>query len=333
MRERTHQRIGKRLAALPCIFVVVLLLSACNDGETKKLRSTVAELQDSVEALTKENADLTTRLADALKIQQGLEKRIAELSLTAPVLLKQVEESAKAGDAAEVQRAVNILAARFPDTVQHKKAIDTLENLRAKEKQKQVEAQRLASMGFKALKIEALRTELVTVMASTPRISRQFVFDRYDDHYHYFDSDRDHKYVVTSLLVTAGKGVTNPRLPGIALYRAEGKRLRKLGDFDLRFSAWSDYATYLGNYSDSQNDFAKIATIKFDAGVEVSDSELANRPLYLVATKDGCLERNEARFDTPPVSYSGVCSMLSNNLTLDDFSDAVSKVVLIRRVD
>lgn len=311
----------------------VALLAGCSDGKVEKLETSVSELSSSVASLTEENVKLKGQLAGAVKSKGELEKLVAELSVTAPMLLKQAIDSATSGDVSAAQNAVSTLASRFPGTQEYKAAELALEGLNRREREKQEEAKIVAALGFKALKTDAFQTDSVKATLSSPRTSGQFVFDRYDDSYHYFDADRDHKYLVASLVVTAGKGASNPALPGVALYWADSNRLRKLGDFKLRLASWSDYATYLGNYSDSRNDFAKTATIKFEIGVEVPTSDLARRPLYLVAAKTGCLQRREGRFDKPPVSYSGACLALSENLTLEDFTGDESKVALVRRID
>lgn len=312
--------------------VGLVLLAGCSDGKIQDLERSVSELTVSVTSLTAENAKLKGQLAGAVKSKEALEKQVAELSLTAPMLLKQATGAAASDDMAGARDALDSLASRFPGTAEHKAAVIVLEGLNKKEKEKQEEAKRLAAMGFKALKPGAFQTDSVKVSLGSPRTG-EFVFDRYGDSYHYLDPDRDHKYFVATLLVTAGKGIVDPALPGMALYWADGNRLRKLGDFTFRLSSWSDYATYLGNYPDSRNDFSKTATVKFEVGVEALASDLARRPLYLVAEKTGCLKRREARFDRPPVSYRGACLALTENLSLDDFTDTASKITLVRRID
>jgi len=313
--------------------VVVAALAGCSDGEARKLEAANAELQKTTETLSRENADLKRQLEAVTQDQKRLEQSVAELSVTAPMLLKQAVDAVSGGDAARAEKIVSTLGSRFPGTSEHKSATVALEALRTRDKEKQKEASRLAALGFKALKIETLDTGSVKGGVGIPRAGNQFAFDRYNDTFHYFDADRDNKYVMASLLLTAGKGITNPDLPGIALYFAEGDQLRKLGNFKMRFASWSDYATYLGNYPDSRNDFAKTATVKFEVGVEVPASDAAKRPLYVVATKVGCLQRHEARFSQPPVSYVGTCGGLAASLSLEDFSGPESRIALIRRVD
>lgn len=313
--------------------VGLVLLAGCSDGQVQKLEESVSELSGSVKSLTEENAKLKSQLTGAIKSKEALEEQVAKLSLTAPMLLKQATEAAASGDMSAAQNAVSTLATRFPGTQEHQAAGLALEGLNKREREKQEEAKRLAAMGFKALKIDTFQTDAVKVAMSSSRTVGEFVFDRYGDRYHYLDADRDHKYFVASLVVTAGKGVVNPTLPGMALYWVDSNRLRKLGDFQFRLASWSDYATYLGNYPDSRNDFAKTATIKFEAGVQVLTSDLARRPLYMVAEKAGCLHRHEGRFDRPPVSYLGACSALADSLSLEDFTSPESKVALVRRID
>ena len=188
--------------------------------------------------------------------------------------------------------------------------------------------------GFKALKnTPLLDAGGVKVSVGTPSFSKQFVFDRYDTSYHYRDADRDHKYVVIGLSATAAKSISDPDLPGFALYWADGKELRRVSKFDLQFVRWEGYATYLGNYNDSRNDFAKNATISFTMGAHVTDRELAKRPLYVVATTMGCQSRSYERFRNPPVYYSGACMDLAETLRLDSFVKENGNLTLVRRID
>lgn len=118
---------------------------------------------------------------------------------------------------------------------------------------------------------------------------------------------------------------------GIAAYVVDGDVLEKLANVDVRLARWSDYASYLGNYSDSRNDFAKSSKINFNLGVQISDEDLKRRPIFFVAQTTGCLERNFDRFGNPPVSYSGYCEHLRSKLKLDNFLGDSPSVALVRR--
>ena len=98
------------------------------------------------------------------------------------------------------------------------------------------------------------------------------------------------------------------------------------GTFRTEFNRWEDYATYLGNYHDSHNDFAKVNSVKFKLGLQVSDEKL-NKPYAIVLMKENVLARHYERFDNPPVSYVGSADYPST-LSLSDFG---SKYVIVKR--
>ena len=189
-------------------------------------------------------------------------------------------------------------------------------------------------MGFKALTVGlTVKGSSVTAKYGDLSFNARFVMDRYDNSYHYRDADRDTKYAIISMTATAGKGVSNPDMPGAALYWADGTTLKKLGEFTIEFTRWESFATYLGNYSDSRNDFAKVQTIPFTLGVQIGDEEVKKRPLYIVATKDGCISRGYERFKNPPDFYRGACSPLKSTLTAQDFTDPASGLTVVLRRD
>lgn len=269
----------------------------------------------------------------ALKERDELKRQVEELLTTPTVLLARVTEPVEARNLQAAEQALEALTRKFPQSQETKAALQRVDALRAKLARQEEENRRLAALGFKALKVSS-QVELgeVKVRIGTPRFNRQFVFDRYDSSYRYRDADRDHKYVLASLSATAAKGVSDPKLPGVALYWADGKVLRKVTDFDMEFARWEDYGTYLGNYHDSGNDFAKTATISFELGAQGSDADLARRPLYLVATKHGCQSQGADRFRNPPVYYYGSCSDLAPTVQLDAFAEDGSLAV-VNRID
>lgn len=309
------------LSSLSVAAISVLVLSACSPSP-------------EVENLRKQVNKLTHELDIAIKDRDALKARVEDLSNTPTVLFANVAAPAEAGKIVEAGEALNALKVKFPQAPEVKKAQELVDLLQAKIDKQREETHRLEAMGFKALKTSPLvDTGRVKVSVGNPNFSKQFVFDRYDTSYHYRDADRDHKYVVISLSATAAKSIIDPDLPGFALYWADGKELRRIAEFDLQFIRWEDYATYLGNYHDSRNDFAKNATIPFTMGAHVTDKELAKRPLYVVATTKGCQSRSYERFRSPPVYYLGTCMDLAETLRLDSFGKEDGKLTLVRRID
>ncbi|MBK6592769.1 MAG: hypothetical protein IPG23_08495 [Burkholderiales bacterium] len=283
----------------------------------------------------KEQTEVLQRQLDALIVERNsLKSRIEELSNTPGLLLTKVAEPAATGKLEEAETALHTIKEKYPLAPEAMEAQKLVDVLRIKQEKQQEEDHRLQAQGFMALKISPVIDAIgIKISVGVPNFTKQFVFDRYGDRYHFLNADRDHKFVVIGLSATAEKGVGDPELPGFALYWADGKQLRKIDNFDLRFARWEDYATYLGNYGDSRNDFAKTATVPFAIGAHGSDERLANRPLYVVATTHGCQKRQYKRFHQPPEYYVAECADLAETLSLASFSTGQGKLTLVRRID
>ena len=286
------------------------------------------------EAKPDKSADYQQQIRELTAERDRLKAEVQELSRSPSAILADLTSALASKDASKAEKAQAELEKRFPKTAEAadgKKQIATYRDGLAKAA---AEEHRLAALGFKALPASlAIKGPAVTAKFGDLSFAARFVMDRYDDTYHYRDADRDTKYAVMSMSVTAGKGVSNPDLPGAALYWADGATLKKLGDFSVEFTRWESYATYLGNYSDSRNDFAKVQTIPFALGVQITDEEVKKRPLYVVATKEGCIGRRYERFRNPPDYYLGVCTPLKSTLTVKDFTDSDGKLAVILRRD
>lgn len=286
------------------------------------------------EAKPDKSAEYQQQIRDLTAERDRLKAEVQELSRSPSAILADLTSALASKDASKAEKAQAELEKRFPKTAEAadgKKQIATYRDGLAKAA---AEEHRMATLGFKALPASlSIKGPSVTAKFGDLSFAARFVMDRYDDTYHYRDADRDTKYAVMSMSVTAAKGVSNPDLPGAALYWADGATLKKLGDFSVEFTRWESYATYLGNYSDSRNDFAKVQTIPFALGVQITDEEVKKRPLYVVATKEGCIGRRYERFRNPPDYYLGVCTPLKSTLTVKDFIDSDGKLAVILRRD
>lgn len=322
-------------ATLMWVIGITTWLSGCDEGTSQRnaVRKTV-ELQQSLDKAIRENSDLVAKLETDAREISALKAQVSELSLTPATLLARVSERVGDGDIAAARAELSQMKERFATAPEMATAEKYVDDFVAKQKAKERQAQLVASQGFKAIPIESAKTQQVTATIGKVSFSKKFVFDRYSDSYHYIDADRDSKYLVAPMSVTASKGVFDPALPGVALYWPDGSSLRKISDADIRLSRWADYGAYLGNYGDSGNDFAKTAIVRFEIGVQGTEGELGHRPLYLIGTKAGCVYRHEGRFEHPPVSYRFSCGdSLGRNLLPSDFTSTESKLVILRRID
>jgi hypothetical protein len=272
--------------------------------------------------------DSATAIA-ALKAEvTRLQQENAELRATPAVMLAAVH--AAGSDIAKASEALTLLEEKFPDAAETKQANTLVAQMKSEHERREAEAKRLAALGFKALKVTPrLAGDEATITLSGVSQTRRWISDAYDSQYHYRDAEKGAAFIVARVKVTSDN--KNPGLPGVALYRSEGATLKRVAMFGYEFVRWKDYGSYLGNYSDYGNDFAHTNVIPMSIG---ADAELASltRPLYLVATKEGCHSRNYERFRNPPVSYAGGdCAGLKDTLEAGDFGDG--KLALVHRLD
>lgn len=302
--------------------VAAAFLSGCGDGgeqykrEAETLRSEAVGLRSELE-----------KANDKLKL---LESENAELKQTPQILLLSIRELINNNEEGQAKLAVDKLLSRYPDSSEalagQKLYSDLLKERTAKEREKE----RLASLGFKAVQAKSsFAGDSSSVNIQSAQIGSTWKFNDHGDEYEYRTADRGAKYITAQVVYSAKEN--NPKLIPIAVYSAEGRKLKLLGIMSFEFVSWKNYATFLGNYHDNGNDFAKTERIRFSMGLQVK-SESISRPLYLVANKVGCAIRSEDRFGNPPVGYSTyACSSFPKELSVEDFSRG--EIGLIKRLD
>lgn len=257
-----------------------------------------------------------------------LQRQIEELSYPANQRLSNINKLIKDGDLDAATTEINKLVELFPMSYEAKQ-VDNLQAKIAKIRQAKIdEENRIKALGFKALKDNMnISFGDIKVSFSGFKTANTFVFDSYSSEYHYFQADKNHKYLSASMNVTSSS--SNPKLPMCAIYYVDGDKLEYgYHTFMTRFARWDNYGSYLGNYNDINNDFNKVNTVKFKVGTQISDLELA-RPFVVVLKKEGVLERKYEQFSTPEVSYSGTTSF-APSLTLADVGESGEYVVVKR---
>lgn len=299
------------------VLSAVLALSGCNAGQQANIESDRNQsLLEQVESLKSENARLV--------------KENAELRETPVALLADVTEQIGRRDISSAEEALSKLVAKFPNSIEAEGASTSLENLKKEEQARAAEAARLAALGFKALKVSPKISNVdSTLNLRSSSISSRWTFDSYGDEWYYKESEKGERFITAK--VTVSSESKDPKLMGLGAYVADGKRLRRIGSFEYRFARWDDYASYLGNEADYRNDFAHSSAIPFSVAAKVPTEDM-KKPIYLIATKEGCFTRSSDRFRNPPVwYYSSSCPSLAATLTIENFSD--DKLVVLKRLD
>ncbi len=255
----------------------------------------------------------------------------AQLRLTPLALMAEVDAAVRAADAERARAALQRLAEKFPHSAETAAAGKRVKVLVARQRAAQEEVKRVAALGFKALRARPSFASGDTALdIGDAVIRKRWIFDSYGDGWRFLDAEKDKKYLVARMTVSSKS--KNPPLFGVAAYVADGASMTQLGNLRYRFVRWKDFGAYLGTHADFRNDFSHHSRIAFSAGVAVGEAELKRRPIYLVATREGCHRRAYERFGQPPVFYVPQdCASLKRTLTLDDFKDG--SLAVIKRID
>ena len=265
-------------------------------------------------------------IQDSVRIS-NLRDTITMLSLPANQRLTLINEQVSNGEFGQARRSIDELNRLFPNSKESHQTnaiLQRIDNLIAKQK---AEEERIKSLGFKALKPQST-TEIGYNKVSFSNIisSNTFVFDSYGDSWRYRTADRGNTYVTAVMSVTSSS--KDPNLPTLGVYSINGNQMDREGVMEVRFARWRDYGSYLGNYHDTGNDFAKTSTIRFKLGVEVP-ADVVKKPYAIVLKKNNGLSRNYSRFDNPPVSYTGSVSY-PYALSLDNFTEENSEYIIVK---
>lgn len=292
------------------LFIFFLgLLTACNNysDEYNKSQEDLALARDSIRVL---------------------QKQVMKLSYPANQRLDDINKLIKAGDLDAATIEIDNLVALFPKSNEAQQEINLRTKIEKLRQAKIEEEKRIKALGFKVLKDNtSVSFEDIKVSFSRFQTANTFTFDSYDDHYHYVQADKNHKYISASMNITSSS--SNPKLPQCAVYFVNGDILEySYTTFITRFTRWDDYGSYLGNYADYNNDFSKVNTVRFKIGAEVKDENL-KRPFVVVLKKEGVLERKYEQFSNPEISYSGYASFAST-LTLADVGESGQYAVVKR---
>lgn len=311
------------LHALGAALFAAALCACSSSSETNEPDNSLLETVDSL------NAEIATLRADyhasLLKVA-ALRDSVELLRYSPTQRLDRIKELIAAKDTDAAEREIKALQTLFPQSAE---TVDRLPALRTEltaliDAQK-AEQQRQEALGFKALKAATtIKVDYNTVTLSGFSISNRFTFDSYDDSYYYRDADRDNKYVTMAMSVKSES--KSPDIPEFALYSISGKEMLFVTTFTTRYARWRDYGAYLGNYTDSNNDFAKVSTVRFKLGAEAPTELVSKQPFAIVMKNSNVLSEGYERFNNPPKYWLGTAAYPSR-LTLSDFNDGAYTLI------
>ena len=295
------------LIALVVFVVVFLLLMMASCNSQTENSTQIAEIekmyQDSLSAVRKE-------LKEA-------KLKIEVLSYPADQRFSHITELFNAQEYEKAKKEIAELKNVFPNASENTECAKMLEKISAIEAAKKAEEERIKALGFKAIPQKtSIKIGYNTITLSSISIGKTFTFDYRSDEWTYREADRGTKYISAAMAVTSSDH--DPNLPQFAVYKIEGGEMIYEESFDTEFARWEDYGTYLGNYHDSRNDFAKVSTVKFKIGAQISDGVLS-KPYAIVVKNENGLTSSYDRYRNPPKSYIGSVSY-PRTLCVEDFA-------------
>lgn len=277
--------------------------------------SSKSEMNSKVAEIEKKYQDSLTAVRNEL---QEAKSKIEVLSYPADQRFSHITELFNAQEYEKAKREIAELRNVFPNAPENTECAKMLEKIAAIEAAKKAEEERIKALGFKAIPQKtSIKIGYNTITLSSISIGRTFTFDYRSDEWTYREADRGTKYISAAMAVTSTDH--DPNLPQFAVYKIEGGQMVYEESFDTEFARWEDYGTYLGNYHDSRNDFAKVSTVKFKIGVQISDGVLS-KPYAIVVKNENGLTSSYDRYKNPPKSYVGSVSY-PRTLSVEDFTN------------
>jgi hypothetical protein len=260
-----------------------------------------------------------------------LREENAQLRLSPAVLAAEVDNAIRTANEEKAAAAFKQLSDTFPVASETTEMRKRLETFLAQRRAQEEEEKRIAALGFNALPVtpSVSHDDMVLTLTSL-NVQRRWIFDSWGDGWRFQDAEKDKKLLVARMNISSK--TKEPPLFGLAAYVADGGTLKRVGLLRYRFARWSSYGAFLGTQADYRNEFSHSWRIPFTAGVALSDEDLKHKPVYLVATGEGCHQRVYDRFGQPPVFYQpGECKSLKASLTPEDFRGGA--LAILKRVD
>ncbi len=301
--------VGRSFSKKTIMFVMgimgIFLVCSCNSK---------SEMEAKIAEVEKKYQDSLSIVRNELKDAKA---KIEVLSYPADQRFSHITELFNAQEYDKAKKEIGELKNIFPNAPENTECAKILEKISALEAAKKAEEERIKALGFKAITQKStFKIDYNTVALSSISIGKTFTFDFRSDEWTYREADRGTKYISAAMSVTSTDH--DPNLPQLAIYKIEGGEMIYVESFDTEYARWEDYGTYLGNYHDSRNDFAKVSTVKFKVGVQISDGVLS-KPYAIVVKSENGLTSSYDRYKNPPKSYVGSVSY-PRTLSVEDFT-------------
>lgn len=296
--------------------LVLLCLVSCSSNEKSNSEST-------------DNSALVSRIDQLNKENEELKATVKQLRYPVSDRLINISRLISENKLNEANMEIINLEQLFPQSIENEEVVSLKQKITNIEEEQRAEEVRIKALGFKALKEEnSVEIGYNKISIGAFATANTYVFDSYGDRYFYRTADRDSKYVSAKVSITSSD--KNPKLPMFYSYLINGDKLELIKIFSLNFAKWDDYGSYLGNYHDNGNDFAKTSTVGFKIGVEIN-SELLQKPIVILLLKENCAERVTERFANPPVSYTPMNCDSPSTLSMEDVNKNYAVVKILNK--
>lgn len=288
---------------LACITLV-----SCSNISSQKDINRLKSTADSLQKITEDQAATIVLLRDSMAI----------LAFPPDQRLMKIKSLLASEDYASARSQIHQLRKLFPNSPEATICEELSASIIKKEERKKAEAERLKALGFKAVSAQVVFTiDYNTITLSNFSLGTQFTFDAYDDTWYYQTADRGNKFVTAAMSIKSKS--KDPEIPEFAIYSINGDKMDYEGKFQTKYARWRDYGAYLGNYHDTNNDFAKVSTVRFKIGAEISEG-ITSKAFAIVCKKENGLSSSYDRYANPPMSWIGSVSYPST-LSVSDFEN------------
>ena len=269
--------------------------------------------------------ELATELSLARDSIETLTELVTELRNTPSERLARARRLEKQGNLKGALAEYGSLIRAYPDAEEAATAQRAIAAAEADAAREAAEKERLARLGLRTLRVQGSATAgAIKLSVRSVSVRSKWIFDRHGDRYHYLSAKRGHRFIVADFSISSE--ARTPTLPVIAVFRPSSDRLHRVAAMTYEFHRWKDYGAYLGNYPDFGNDFAYTKSIRFSAGLEVTEDYAAS-PLFILVSSKTCVRRQNDQFSNPPVSYRTFGCEIPQSLSVEE---AARDYLLIR---
>lgn len=243
-----------------------------------KYNQSIAELNsraDTLKAIVSSQDSLITILRDSISL----------LSFPADQRLYAIKELIANEDFTNARLEISKLKEVFPKSIEAQQCQAQIEIIEKKEAAIEAEKARLKALGFKAFNdLSSITIDDRTCSFSSFSFGRTYTFDYCPDigEYWYRTADKSSTYILASMSMSTKENFATT--PSIYACKIEDGKLKQIAFFTDEYASWSSYGAKLGNYSEDSHDFAKVNSVKYKLGAEISLEE-SKSPIVIVTPK------------------------------------------------